>query len=286
MLKPLWFVLVAACSAPPKPSEPTVGNKVVASTDQPELPVAPASIPIAPRERIHFEVDKVDLLPSETAALDAVVKRLKTEPDLDLQVSGHADATETDAANTRPGGLSHARAEAVKSYLVAHGIADRRLLIRAVGSAEIRHASQPAANRRVEFQKVTIKVDPISGRVVITDTDVEILDPVTFEPGRVVLERTSFPALDAVASTLQGNPSILLVEVQGHTDERGDDAANLRLSEARARVVRTYLVAKGVDPARLTAQGYGETQPLDRGHNEAAWAKNTRVAFLIIKRTP
>ena len=45
-----------------------------------------------------------------------------------------------------------------------------------------------------------------------------------------------------------------------------------------------YLVEKGVDEKRLTAQGYGETQPLDRAHNEKAWAKNRRVAFLIIKR--
>ena len=45
-----------------------------------------------------------------------------------------------------------------------------------------------------------------------------------------------------------------------------------------------YLVDKGVDEKRLTAQGYGETQPLDRRHVEAAWAKNRRVAFLIVKR--
>ena len=49
--------------------------------------------------------------------------------------------------------------------------------------------------------------------------------------------------------------------------------------------VRQYLIDKGVDEKRLTAQGYGETQPIDRGHNQAAWAKNRRVAFLILKRT-
>ena len=47
-----------------------------------------------------------------------------------------------------------------------------------------------------------------------------------------------------------------------------------------------YLIAKGIDPARLVAQGYGETQPLDARHNEAAWAKNRRVAFLVLKRAP
>jgi outer membrane protein OmpA-like peptidoglycan-associated protein len=125
---------------------------------------------------------------------------------------------------------------------------------------------------------------PDRGRVVVTDTSIEILDMVYFEYDKAIIKKESYPILDAVAATLQGNPSIQQVEVQGHTDERGDDAYNLDLSDRRAHAVKDYLVGKGVDEKRLTAQGYGETQPLDRGHNEAAWAKNRRVAFLILKR--
>jgi outer membrane protein OmpA-like peptidoglycan-associated protein len=125
---------------------------------------------------------------------------------------------------------------------------------------------------------------PDRGRVVVTDTSIEILDVIYFEYDKAVILSKSYPILDAVAATLQGNPSIQLVEIQGHTDERGDDAYNLDLSDRRAKAVMKYLVDKGVDSKRLTAQGYGETQPLDRRHIEAAWAKNRRVAFLIIKR--
>jgi OmpA-OmpF porin, OOP family len=125
---------------------------------------------------------------------------------------------------------------------------------------------------------------PDRGRVVVTDTSIEILDVIYFEYDKAVILSKSYPILDAVAATLQGNPSIQLVEIQGHTDERGDDAYNLDLSDRRAKAVMKYLVDKGVDPKRLTAQGYGETQPLDRRHVEAAWAKNRRVAFLILKR--
>jgi OOP family OmpA-OmpF porin len=125
---------------------------------------------------------------------------------------------------------------------------------------------------------------PDRGRVIVTDTGIEILDMVYFEYNKAVIKPQSYPILDAVAATMQGNPSIALIEVQGHTDERGNDAYNLDLSDRRAASVKQYLIDKGVDEKRLESQGYGETQPIDRRSNEAAWAKNRRVAFLILKR--
>jgi OOP family OmpA-OmpF porin len=126
---------------------------------------------------------------------------------------------------------------------------------------------------------------PDRGRVVVTDTNIEILDMVYFEYNKAIIKKESYPILDAVAATLQGNPGIALVEIQGHTDERGNDAYNLDLSDRRAAAVREYMIGKGIDEKRLTSQGYGESQPVDRRRNEAAWAKNRRVAFLILKRT-
>jgi OmpA-OmpF porin, OOP family len=126
---------------------------------------------------------------------------------------------------------------------------------------------------------------PDRGRVVVTDTSIEILDMIYFEYDKAIIKKESYPILDAVASTLQGNPSISLIEIQGHTDERGNDAYNLDLSDRRAKSVKDYLVRAGVEENRLTSQGYGETQPLVRESNERAWAKNRRVAFLILKRT-
>jgi len=125
---------------------------------------------------------------------------------------------------------------------------------------------------------------PDRGRVVVTDTKIEILDKVYFEYNKATIKSQSFPILDAVAATLDGNPDILLVEIQGHTDERGGYAYNLDLSDRRAASVKQYLVDKGIDASRLKSQGYGETQPLDSRHNEEAWAKNRRVEFLILKR--
>ena len=125
---------------------------------------------------------------------------------------------------------------------------------------------------------------PDQGRVVVGETQIDTLDMVYFEYNKAVIKKESYDILDAVALTLLGNPEILLVEIQGHTDERGNDAYNLDLSDRRAKAVQAYLVDKGVEEKRLTAQGYGETQPLIRENNERAYSKNRRVAFLIIKR--
>jgi outer membrane protein OmpA-like peptidoglycan-associated protein len=120
------------------------------------------------------------------------------------------------------------------------------------------------------------------GRVIVTDTETTILDVIEFAPGTPTLRASSRPTLDAVAETLRVNPSIELVEVQSHTSGIGNAAANQELSDQRAAVIVKYLDAAGVEPSRLVAQGYGDTQPIERG----ATAKNERVSFLILKRAP
>jgi outer membrane protein OmpA-like peptidoglycan-associated protein len=119
-------------------------------------------------------------------------------------------------------------------------------------------------------------------RVVVTETETSILDVIEFAPGTAKIRKHSFATLDAVAATLQGNPSIELVEVQSHTRGRGNARTHLDLTQKRAEAVVAYLVKQGVAPSRLDAQGYGDTQPISRVASE----KNERIAFLILKRVP
>ena len=118
----------------------------------------------------------------------------------------------------------------------------------------------------------------------IVDSKIEILQPINFEFDKAVITPDSFPVLDAVAKSMTDNPDILRVEVGGHTDERGDAAYNLDLSDRRAAAVVQYLADHGVAAERLRSRGYGKTQPIDPSHTEAAWAKNRRVEFVILGR--
>ncbi len=69
------------------------------------------------------------------------------------------------------------------------------------------------------------------------------------------------------------------VQIEGHTDERGSDASNKKLSQRRAESVVEALVTRGIARSRLIPIGFGEERPLDPGHNKAAWEANRRVEF-------
>jgi len=71
------------------------------------------------------------------------------------------------------------------------------------------------------------------------------------------------------------------VLVEGNCDERGTIEYNLALGERRADSVRSYLASLGLSRSRVRIITYGEERPIDPGHNEAAWSKNRRAAFVV-----
>ena len=125
---------------------------------------------------------------------------------------------------------------------------------------------------------------PDKGLVVERKGRIEILQKIYFETNKFTIKSESFAVLDAVAVTMKQSPGILLVEIQGHADERDSHEHNQQLTDGRAKAVRDYLIQKGVEGPRLKAIGYGETKPIDKNHNREAWSKNRRVEFVILKR--
>ena len=118
--------------------------------------------------------------------------------------------------------------------------------------------------------------------VAFTGSTFDTLEAIHFEFDSAVIKPESYPVVRAVAAALRARPEVKHVEIGGHTDWQGSDAYNLRLSQARAEAVRAFLVDEGIEAARLEARGYGERRPLERGHTEAAAARNRRVEFVIL----
>jgi peptidoglycan-associated lipoprotein len=71
------------------------------------------------------------------------------------------------------------------------------------------------------------------------------------------------------------------IVIEGHCDERGTEEYNLALGDRRAQAATEYLIQLGIGSNRLESISYGEEQPFDLGHNEAAWAKNRRAQFVV-----
>lgn len=86
--------------------------------------------------------------------------------------------------------------------------------------------------------------------------------------------------LNRQAAFLKVNPQIKVV-IEGHADERGTREYNLALGERRASASRDYLLAQGIDAARIRVVSYGKERPAAQGSNEATWAKNRRSATII-----
>jgi outer membrane protein OmpA-like peptidoglycan-associated protein len=122
---------------------------------------------------------------------------------------------------------------------------------------------------------------PAPQLVVLAADRLVLRDAIYFRRGKATIERRSAKLLDGIAALLAAHPERTLVRIGGHTDDVGDDAKNLRLSQQRADAVRAALIQRGVAEARLRATGHGETMPVAPGKSARSRAQNRRVEFLF-----
>jgi len=103
---------------------------------------------------------------------------------------------------------------------------------------------------------------------------------IEFDTGAATIRSTSMPLLNSLVQ-IAGRCSKFRMNVEGHTDATGDAAANMKLSQARAAAVDTYLTSKGVAAAQLSATGYGSTRPIDKSGTPAGNQKNRRIEVTV-----
>ena len=108
----------------------------------------------------------------------------------------------------------------------------------------------------------------------------QVGDTVNFDFDSAELTVSARSTLNRQSAFLSVNPGLMIV-IEGHADERGTREYNLALGDRRATAVRDYLVAKGIDSARVRTVSYGKERPTESGSDEGAWAKNRRAATVL-----
>lgn len=109
------------------------------------------------------------------------------------------------------------------------------------------------------------------------------LETVYFDFDKSDLRQDARDTLSKNAEALLKKVADAKIQIAGHCDERGSDEYNLALGDRRAKSVAKYLETLGVKADRISTISYGKEKPAVEGHNEAAWSKNRRAEFVIVK---
>lgn len=100
-----------------------------------------------------------------------------------------------------------------------------------------------------------------------------------FDVNKSTLKPESMGVISDMVKFMQAHPDLKL-EIDGHTDSDGDDASNMKLSQARAEAVKAAMVAAGIDASKLSTKGFGETKPMGSNDTPEGKAMNRRVEFI------
>lgn len=142
--------------------------------------------------------------------------------------------------------------------------------------AQLSKAAQEAMDRATAAGKLA------EGKLVyeVSMTD----DTLKFKSDSTKLSDEAMAALDAFAAKLKGDNKNVFIEIQGHTDSRGEVALNERIGQARADAVRRYLNMKGGIPLhRMSAISYGESEPVASNMNREGRSQNRRVVLVVLQ---
>jgi outer membrane protein OmpA-like peptidoglycan-associated protein len=140
-----------------------------------------------------------------------------------------------------------------------------------------------------ETASVDVRVNPVpppaQRQVTLVGNNFNLRQQVHFQTNSADILPDSNSLLEQLADAINRHPEVTAIEIQGHTDNQGQAAANQTLSEARAASVRDALVRLGVNADRLSSRGYGQTRPIRPNLTAAGRAANRRVQIVVTART-
>ena len=138
---------------------------------------------------------------------------------------------------------------------------------------------------KIELPDAGAALDALVGKTFSADDLVKALNlmSIHFDTDSARISADSTAILTKAATVIKAAPSGTRIEVGGHTDNTGDAAANMTLSQDRAAAVVSQLVSNGVDPAMLTSKGYGQDKPIADNSTEEGRAKNRRMEFTVLR---
>lgn len=278
-----------------------VGGAVVRAVDMNLSPLVTDAqgrfrlvVPLA--DEIALELSHADYLPGRcVAALDGAAEGpSKVECRLELEArDGALQAQLVDANGAAVGDLPIAISGPVERSVDAGPDGTVRLegLVPGRYSALVASPEYFVAMQEVDVVagqtaelRIALVQRPKKSQVRVTKGRILLRSQVSFATGSGEILPNSEPLLSEVADVLKRSPDIVLVEVQGHTDNRGSRQVNRQLSQERADAVRRWLLEHGIAAERLTAKGYGPDRPLAPNITARNRARNRRVQFVIVKR--
>ena len=263
----------------------TISKDTVINTLNIGLDKDPVNNEIFSLDGIKYKPGTNEFLDESIEALERMYVYLKNNPDLRVEVGVHSTILGNPTDNLK---LSESRAQNIKDYLTRKGIENSRVEAKGYGdSMPLADNNTPQGrkkNNRTEMKildggrqddgKKILNVAPDAGGVASFDN-------LKFNAGSADLDANAVASLKEMASYLKNNPEIVM-EIGVHSFTEATNEENLTMSRERARIIKEFLVAQGINGDRLIEKGYGATKKLVNDNSAIGRAKNTRTEFKVV----
>jgi outer membrane protein OmpA-like peptidoglycan-associated protein len=221
---------------------------------------------------IYFNKGKSELSPEAEREIEIAAEILKKNPTADVKILGAYSGDEGKEVGMN-------RAKAVRKKLNDLGVANT------ITDTTVKASGMDGKSAMLEVKlKKPLGMDFNESIIARSSVGTSyVLRNVYFETGKSDLDAQAKAELDILAEIMKENAS-LAIEIGGHTDSKGSDESNQKLSERRAQSVLNYLISKGIKSDRLTSKGYGESQPIADNETEKGRRLNRRTEAKIMRK--